>query len=237
MKWLRLDRFSPVKSIMGRRLRQIAWWMAAIITTLILITLIWAPSRMPLTALNARQLAMLADQPQLCLALLEKAGVGFAPIDDRKGPGKCGWSNAVMLESGAKAAFEPSDIVKTCELAAALTAWERDVVQPAAREWLRAEVTGLVNKGSFACRNARDARWMSQHAFARAIDIEGFELSDGQTVTVMRYWREEDSREAAFLRAVHAGACQKFQMVLSPDYDRNHFDHLHFDMGPAQGCH
>ncbi len=41
---------------------------------------------------------------------------------------------------------------------------------------------------------------------------------------------------AAFLREVRDGACQYFQAVLSPDYNRVHRSHFHFDMGPWKAC-
>ncbi|WP_262296702.1 extensin family protein [Microvirga sesbaniae] len=39
------------------------------------------------------------------------------------------------------------------------------------------------------------------------------------------------SRRSAFLRALRDGACEVFDVVLSPDSSEVHHDHLHVDMG------
>ena len=45
-----------------------------------------------------------------------------------------------------------------------------------------------------------------------------------------------DLDEARFLRAVHEGACDYFDVVLGPDYNRAHADHFHFDRGAYRAC-
>ena len=45
---------------------------------------------------------------------------------------------------------------------------------------------------------------------------------------------DEDVRR--FLRNVHAAACRRFGIVLGPDSDAFHRDHLHFDMGQGPYC-
>jgi hypothetical protein len=54
-------------------------------------------------------------------------------------------------------------------------------------------------------------------------------------VTVAGGWRGSQA-ERAFLRDVRNGACAYFQAVLSPDYNRAHRDHLHFDLGRDDMC-
>jgi hypothetical protein len=90
---------------------------------------------------------------------------------------------------------------------------------------------------AYACRpiaGRRDRR-MSEHASANAVDISGFTLVDGSVLTVAQGWRGS-ARERAFLRAVRDGACGHFEAVLSPDYNRAHADHLHFDLGRDKLC-
>ena len=41
---------------------------------------------------------------------------------------------------------------------------------------------------------------------------------------------------AEFLREVRDGACGYFNVVLSPDYNADHHDHLHVDMGWYRTC-
>jgi len=42
------------------------------------------------------------------------------------------------------------------------------------------------------------------------------------------------TREAEFLRAVHAGACGVFSTVLGPEANEAHRNHLHFDLAPRR---
>jgi hypothetical protein len=44
------------------------------------------------------------------------------------------------------------------------------------------------------------------------------------------------SPEAMFLRRVRDKGCGVFSVVLSPDYNAQHADHLHFDMGAFAIC-
>jgi hypothetical protein len=91
--------------------------------------------------------------------------------------------------------------------------------------------------GSFACRNmySRENGARSQHATANALDIAGFRLADGRTISVLKEWSKENP-DARFLRQVREGACDTFNVVLSPDYNAAHRDHFHLDMGPWWIC-
>jgi len=68
----------------------------------------------------------------------------------------------------------------------------------------------------------------SEHATANALDVAGFTLADGRSISVLRDWTG-DGEDAQFLRAVRDGACDLFSTVLSPDYNAAHRDHFHFD--------
>ena len=64
------------------------------------------------------------------------------------------------------------------------------------------------------------------------MDVSGFQLEDGRHVTVEHDWRAGDERVRRFLRQIFQGGCRRFNIGLSPDSDRYHYNHLHFDMGP-----
>ena len=72
-------------------------------------------------------------------------------------------------------------------------------------------------------------------AQARALDIAGFVLADGRTITVLAGWYGRPD-ERRFLRAVAAAACRTFSVVLTPNSDRYHRDHIHVDIGPWRKC-
>jgi len=77
-------------------------------------------------------------------------------------------------------------------------------------------------------------RW-SQHAVGQAIDIAGFRLSDGTTVSVDRDWNEPGAK-GQFLRQLARKACRYFSVVLTPDSNAEHYNHLHLDIGPDRLC-
>ena len=128
----------------------------------------------------------------------------------------------------------PASSVGTCPLAAAWVLFERNTLQPAAKRHLGSEVTGVRHLGTYACRNVNHVAvgHRSQHATANAIDIAGFVLRGGREVTLAGTWLGVGP-DAAFLHAVRDGACRWFRVVLSPDYDAAHQDHLHLEPGQA----
>lgn len=117
-----------------------------------------------------------------------------------------------------------------CPVAAALSVWEWQVVQPAAQRHFGSRVTAIDHFGSYSCRRiyGRDAGTWSEHATADAVDIAGFRLADGRRITVVGDWTGSGDK-AAFLREVRDGACRLFATTPSPDYNAAHRDHLHLD--------
>jgi hypothetical protein len=75
---------------------------------------------------------------------------------------------------------------------------------------------------------------MSEHATGRAIDLAGFELADGSRVSVKDDW--DEGQRGRFLREIATRACAYFSVVLTPETDRHHRDHLHLDVGPWRAC-
>ena len=112
------------------------------------------------------------------------------------------------------------------------------MVVPAAQRRFGEEVARIeLAAPAYQCRpiaGRRDRR-MSEHANANAIDIGGFTLADGRVVTVAAGWRGT-AAERGFLRDVRDGACDYFNAVLSPEYNRAHGDHFHFDLGRDDIC-
>lgn len=185
--------------------------------------------------LRVSELARFATDTPACRAALNGAGFRTERVPDLT-EGQCGYRNAVELTQSVYAYSQP--VAGNCGLAAALALWERDVVTPAAHRYLGQEVTRIEVAGAaYQCRpiaGRRDRR-LSEHAHGKAIDIGGFTLSSGRTLTVAAGWRGTRA-ERGFLRAVRNGGCRHFVTVLSPDYNRAHHDHLHFDMGGDNLC-
>jgi hypothetical protein len=176
-----------------------------------------------------------------CRALLTSNGVSFQDVPDQTSGDFCAIRDALLISGGA-AALHPIGAVMTCKEALAYAVWERQVVQPAAAQLLGGPVTVIDHFGSYQCRRmyGQAVGDVSQHATANAIDIAGFELANGAKVSVEGDWADPGPK-GVFLHRVRQGACGVFSVVLSPDYNAAHHNHLHLDMTPGMGvgrfCH
>jgi len=206
----------------------------------------WAPSRhLPWKAVDLNQPPGLATGFQInrleaefgeCLAALAEAGIEAERAEATDEGEFCRVDNAVRIRGGITP-LAPEGLRIACPLAAAYVVWDRQVLQPAAREELGAEVAGVSSLGTYACRRmyGREDQRPSEHARANAIDIDGFRLADGRRVSVREGWNG-DPAEARFLRRIRDEGCKVFGAVLSPDYNAEHADHLHLDMGNWAFC-
>ncbi|MGD9980957.1 MAG: extensin family protein [Hyphomonadaceae bacterium] len=187
-------------------------------------------------ALRASRIEDFRTEIAACRSALAGAGFQTERVPDVSEASGCGYRNAVELTQSVHAYSGP--VATSCAAAAALALWERDVVRPAAQRRYGQQIARVeLAAPSYQCRRiaGRRDRRLSEHASANAIDIEGFTLENGRTVTVAEGWRGL-ARDRFFLRDVRDGACHYFRAVLSPDYNRAHQDHLHFDLGRDDMC-
>lgn len=194
----------------------------------------WTPLSLsdPVGRYTAMKLAALTGSPAQCAALRRQQGIPatFSPtISDRNG--QCGYRDGLVIHLDGRAAFAPS-LTASCPVANALWLWDKNIVQPAARRHLGSAVVRYSHFGSYSCRRlyGRDDGPFSEHATADAVDVSGFVLADGRTLSLRRDWSAGSASERAFLRAVRDGACDLFSTTLSPDYNAAHGDHLHLDL-------
>lgn len=197
----------------------------------------WKPADLtqPPGLATSIQMRQLAEDRYTCIAALKEAGVEAESVHDMETGEFCSFTNAVRLKSGVTPVA--GDLVLSCPLAAAYVVWDREVMQPAAQEQLGSRVRRISSFGSYACRRmyGRADQKPSEHATANAVDVAAFELEDGRTVTVLDGWNAAGP-ESGFLHRLRDGGCGVFRTVLSPDYNVEHADHLHFDMGPWALC-
>ena len=133
-----------------------------------------------------------------------------------------------------------SPVTLNCRMTTALADWISGVQFLAVSE-LGSELTSLNVSTSYQCRRRNNLPngKISEHGFANALDITGFKFSDGNTVTLLDNWVDSEQEatearsEALFLRKGRDQACNYFTTVLSPDTNKLHKDHFHFDLG----CH
>ena len=83
--------------------------------------------------------------------------------------------------------------------------------------------------------NGQAGAKISEHAFGNALDVAGFRLADGRKITVVQDWTRGDEQSQAFLRDVHAGACESFTTVLGPGSNAFHYNHIHVDLARHGG--
>ncbi|AEA67212.1 extensin-like domain-containing protein [Pseudomonas brassicacearum] len=197
----------------------------------------WAPLDVNLAPnlLTRFKLMALRNDPQLCDQALATSGLRTARQADSGANTDCPLTNVLRVQGGEVALS--SSFLASCPLAVAFALFERHGLQPAAAAVYRQKVTRVDHLGSFACRNmyGRENGSRSQHATASALDIAGFRLADGRTVSVLKDW-PKDNADARFLRQARDGACDMFSVVLSPDYNAAHRNHFHLDVGPWWIC-
>lgn len=177
---------------------------------------------------------MESDYPA-CLAALRKSGAVFTevPFRTETQPPGCELFNTVKLSRLSRAALDPEEM--KCDVALRLYMLERHDIQPLARRHFGKDVTEILDFGSYACRNMRGSNRLSEHARANAYDLAGVRLQDGRTISLKQGWTG-DAATRIFLRDLRIRSCLLFNMVLSPDYNADHADHFHFDMGRWRGC-
>ncbi|MDP1701200.1 MAG: extensin family protein [Aestuariivirga sp.] len=168
-----------------------------------------------------------------CRAAFARAGKAVAIEPTRIDTAQCSKQDTIKLANLSTATLNVEET--RCAIAARLFMWEHNIVQPAASKYFNEPVTELLHFGSYSCRNIRGSSAASEHATANAFDISGFRLRSGKLVTLKQDWQGSQP-PAEFLREVRGGACDYFNVVLSPDYNADHHDHLHVDMGWYRSC-
>ena len=177
-----------------------------------------------------------AHAPALsCTAELDQLGVGYAKIPDFHTAEGCGIDDNVRIDHSAIPWSRPAQVACPFEL----TEWrfETKVIQPAALAIFHRRVAELIHVGTYACRGERggNPNRLSQHAYGKAIDITGFALDDGTKISVRTDWAG-DGPKARFLHRIAKGACGLFDVVLTPNHNAFHVDHIHLDIGPYKLC-
>lgn len=204
-------------------------------------------SFMPFPALNVEKswlmvgtrISGLKYDRAACKAALKSPAVQKTFVKDNPFKNGCGWVNSVRLSKFSGAKISP--IKLSCSMGAGLAMWMAQVVQPAAKKHLGTTVSRVSHLGGYSCRNIRGSlvskyiNVKSEHATANAIDISGFRLANGRSVSILRDWTKGGPK-AKFLRDIHYGACTYFRVVLGPEANHLHANHFHFDRGLLLRC-
>lgn len=152
-------------------------------------------------------------------------GEKIAPIQGKVAG--CGVADPVRVTSVSGISLSQQAIMD-CDTARTLADW----VSSSAIPTLRSRGGGLdalkvASHYSCRTRNSQPGAKISEHGKGHAIDIAGFTLADGTTITVEEGWSSR--RDRRVLERLHASACGPFGTVLGPNSDKFHKDHFHFD--------
>lgn len=188
---------------------------------------------------------VLVDPDTACLQDLSAAHATFQALGNF-GEGHCSIANPVRLSGGAIAWNRPG--VLSCPMARTLTRFEAEVVQPLAQKHFGQAVRRINHFGTYDCRTQRNdtaqaaagqgtskGGRLSEHAKGQAIDFAGVELANGRVISVKDHWRAGGAA-GAFLHELARASCRNFNVVLTPNHDRLHQDHIHMDIGPHTLC-
>ena len=145
-------------------------------------------------------------------------------ISDRSG---CGIAEPVRVTSVSGVRLNPPTVID-CAAARAVNEWVEGGAEPALRG-IGGGLTALQVAGGYSCRtrNSQPGAELSEHAQGKAVDIAGFKLWDGLSVSVQNGWSR--SRHGPALKQMYGSACSTFGTVLGPNSDRFHRDHFHLD--------
>ena len=126
-----------------------------------------------------------------------------------------------------------SPVIFNCSMATAFVEWVGELDKQV--EIKTNSTLAKINVGtSYACRRRNNEKTgkISEHGFANALDLTGFELENGEQIELPTAWTDPETAQT-LIKTAHKLACQNFTTVLGPDANPLHFDHLHLDMG----CH
>lgn len=180
----------------------------------------------PVTPVTHWKLRRVGNGAQ-CVSNLAQSGATYLAMDDLEVSELCGITNRVRLSKVGRSELSP--VETTCSIALRLAYWERHSIQPAAQAHLGQSVGGLGHFSSYSCRPIRtpqgQARFMSTHATASAIDINSVTTQAGTHLTLLDGWNDPSS--GPFWKEIFKGACDWFVTALGPNFNALHADHFH----------
>ncbi len=144
-----------------------------------------------------------------CEANLDEFGIDFQRVPSFSNGKGCGMADGVKVATGGVDLNRP--VALSCDLALAFAGFEYEFIQPLAVRYLRQPVTRVWHAGTYDCRDVR---------------------ANGG---IGRDWPAPGPK-AEFLRALVKQACERFDVVITPDHDREHHDHLHLDLSGKKFC-
>lgn len=164
-------------------------------------------------------------------------GQRISPVGSDPQNPACGFDRAALVYSVGGVALSPPARMQ-CRTARITSDWMSTAVEPTFSEAGK-DLQSMRVVADYACRtrNHRRGARLSEHAKGTAIDIAAFTLEDGEVLTVLGDWRNENG---ALMKRLFQASCRIWHTSIGPDGDRFHQDHFHFDAtrnrGPGTWC-
>jgi hypothetical protein len=175
------------------------------------------------------------DYQVACPAIMtgHVTGKVLPPIHD----GQCGIQTPLELSAvtaNGRSIKLNAKIITDCGMAVAFPAWVEEV-DSYVKAHDKTQIDTINLSTSYQCRNVDNAKTgnLSFHAFADALDIMGFSLEDGRTISIAPGFNGTPEQGRDILHFARDAACTHFMTVLSPDADSYHQDNMHLDLA----CH
>ncbi|WP_427024226.1 extensin family protein [Aureimonas ureilytica] len=183
---------------------------------------------MAVTPAETVEAAAAVEDAVACEKELKARGVEFT-VGETIADGQCGVLRPVSIRKLSSGVSVEPGTTFLCRTALALDIWVSEGVEPAAKaEFAGARVKALSQASTYVCRARASESRISEHSRGSAIDIAGFELSDGRKVPVDA--TRPGTPEDRFAARVRRAACGPFRTVLGPGTDSDHGTHLHLDI-------
>ena len=172
---------------------------------------------LPSNAFNKFRYYTVYGGGETCIKKLGEYSSNFKPIGSFKNR-KCRVKNAVRISS-FKTTGLSNDLILTCPTALKVAKYFNAI-----------DAEYIKHMGSYNCRTIAHSKIMSEHSYGTAIDISHI---DGASVKTD--WNKKNENGRALSKAYNF-ACKYFSNVITPDNDRAHYDHFHFDSGYGRTC-
>jgi hypothetical protein len=170
-----------------------------------------------------------------CRGELKSEHVAFSRMPVHAERSACTVDNPVRITS-APMSWRPAGLL-SCGFAERFDRFLADKAEPLSRRRLGSRIASMRQLGTYACRRMVGGKHdhMSEHARGLAIDVAGFTLADGDYVSVEHDWHS-GGRKGRFLHEFARDACGSFGVVLTPDANSAHFNHIHIDASRFHVC-
>jgi hypothetical protein len=200
-----------------------------------------APAKPPAPQIQAEPAPKAEAPPAVseadsCLAALRAAGFEVEPAEPPELPNELCQIEAPVKLKAVPVPTRRETLVRltdqpllACRFAGPFGRWIGDLVAPLVAGIKGTELKAIRTGPGFECRNRNGAATgkLSAHAEGLAIDIAGFEFTNGSTLQINP---ETGNGTDPALAALRTAACGWFTTILGPGSDEAHKNHLHVDI-------